>query len=256
MNRLTLYLFPALASLLSVFPAQAQNPNQNHLEEILTYSEEYLDAADGNAALFSGRIQSNMPGGIESMYLRSKYAVERDSFGEEIFPRPVPPTLSYDLGDIFYDGVLYSGVKMRLDLYRDELSVVPTEIMFLGAVLEPGRLGYADLRGYRIVTSPSEDLPGIYYLQLHDGPNRVLKREFFGFDRGKGEFVGRTIRYYIGKEGVWHNVGRRRGKVLRVFRDRGDELRRFIRAQMIDVRRDTENALVEIVKEYERLTDR
>ncbi len=258
MKRLNFFLFPALTCLLSVSQAgaQTQDSGQNLKDEILLYSEEYLEAADGNAALFSGRVQANMPDNVESIYLSPKGYVQRDNMGNEMLPQPVTPVESYDSGDIFYDGVLYTGVKMRLDLYRDELVVVPNEIMFFGAVLDPERFGYADLRGYRIIASPSGELPGIYYLQLYDGPHEVLKKERFELDRNQGKFTGRVIRYYIEKDGVWHNVGKRKGRVLRLFRDRGDELRRFIRSRGIDIRRNTENALVETVKEYERLTDR
>jgi hypothetical protein len=215
-----------------------------------------LDAADGNAALFSGKIQSPMPYGIESMYLRMRGADKRDGIGREVFPGPVLPTESYDYGNILYDGVLYRGVKMRLDLYRDQLVITPGDVVFIGIVLDPRLLGYADLRGYRIVPSPSEELPGAYYLRLHGGRVEVLKREHFEYNTMLAEFSSRTFRYYLEKDGVYHSVGKRRGKVLRVLGDRRDELRRFIRTHSLDLRRDTENALVEVVKEYERLTDR
>jgi hypothetical protein len=258
MRRLIFSLLPVLTSLLPLFQAGAQthNRDQNQREEILLYSEEYLRAANGNAALFSGPIQANMPGSIESMYLRQRGTVERDSHGDEIFPQSVTPIESYDLGDILYDGVLYSGVKMRLDLYRDELVVVPSEIMFMGTILNPERVGYADLRGYRIVTSPSADLPGVYYLQLYDGTHQVLKKEKFEFTKNQARFTGRLLRYYIEKDGLFHRVGKRKGLILKVFKDRRDEVRSFMRTHRTDLRRDTEGAIVEIVKEYERLTDR
>lgn len=138
MKRSRLFIMTAIvACLASVSNKQvlkAQTPGQYHVSDIARYSGEYVDAAGSNAALFVGRLQSVMPHGMNSLYLRERGVVERDQFGYELFPEPVPPTESFNFGDLFYDGVLYSGVRMRLDLYRDELVAVATDNLYYGAV--------------------------------------------------------------------------------------------------------------------------
>ena len=233
---------------------------QAQTQAITDYSENYVDNAGDNAALFAGRIQGQLAGNIESLYLRDRNNIEHDKFGGEAFPSPVSPLESYAMGDLFYDGVLYVGVRMRLDLYRDELVVAAPGNSFWGSVLSAERFGWADLRGYRIIHISERtyegDLPEGYYLLLNDGRHEILKKETFQFNPLRREFADRRVRYYISKDGIYHSVGRRRGPVIRLFAEHGGELKRFIRTRRLSVRHDTDNALAEIVKEYERLTDR
>lgn len=247
---------PSRAQMQTQTQSQAQTPE----EDLVRYSEEYVRAAGYNAALFNGKIQERIVGNIESLYLRDRGYVERNTLGEEISPLAVPPLESYSVGDVLYDGVLYVGVRMRLDLWRDELVAAPPGDSFYGAILDPTRLEYADLRGYRIVYLPASTQDSApregYYQQLHKGRLEVLRKEGFEFDFASHEFTNHTIRYYIAKDGVYHRVPRRKGPVLRLFRDRRSELDRFIRSAGIDFRRNPERALIEVVKEYERLTDR
>ncbi|MDR2894654.1 MAG: hypothetical protein LBU97_04255 [Alistipes sp.] len=254
-------LMLAVAVCLAVLQAGAQSPT----EETKRYSEKYLRSAGDAAALFGGRMQTNLIGNLESIYLQERGAQRYDSDGIEIFPQPVSPLESFAVGNIVYDGVFYRGVRMRLDLFRDQLAISPPGGLIFGALIDPGRFGYADLRGYRIVRFPAptrpDDLPEGYYLQLSGGDGggegagrRVLKKEVFIFDDNYMEFTGRTIKYYVEDgEGVFRQIRRRKGSVLRLLRDRRAPLDRFIRAEGLDVRHDTERVLPLIVDEYERL---
>ena len=246
-------------------PARAQGqvpPTPQPLpQNIARFAADYVDGASGNATLFYGRNQSVMRGNIESMYLRDRDSETLDESGFRVLPKPVPIGESYAVGDIFYDGVLYPGVAMRLDLHRDQLAVTgPGGISMAGAVVDPDRFGWADLRGYHIIHLPPPaadgDLPGGYYLQLSDGRHRVLMKERFELDSGERNFTIRTVRYYVEKDGMFHRVKISKGSVLRLLRDRRAELNRFVRSRGLMVRRDMERALVEIVGEYERLNYR
>ncbi len=248
------FLCQAVVCFVIAVQAQAQ------MQDIVRYSEEYVHAVGDNAALFSGRMQTRLPGNIESLYLRERGHIERNSPTGEVMPRPVSPFLSYGVGDLFYDGVLYTGVRMRLDLCRDELVAAPSGDSPSGVVLDPTRFGYADLRGYRIIHVPARSplgLPEGYYLQLHEGSHDILKKELFVLSPGENmQFSRGYLRYYVEKDGAYHRVGRRNGPVLRLFGDRRSELRAFIRSSGVEMWNDTERALVEIVREYERLNDR
>jgi hypothetical protein len=258
MIKLRIFLLSALCA---AFTPAARAQIEAPPPDIVRYSGEYMLRTGPVAALFNGRIQEPLIGNIESMYLRDRNKIERDMYGVESFPRPVSLVDSYSVGDIFYDGVYYRGVTMRLDLYRDQLAVTASGgVPLPGIVIDHSRLGYADLRGYRVIHIPnpvSDDfMRSGYYLLLNEERHRVVKKERFELDNTYLEFSIRTIRYYIEKDGVFHNVGRRRGPVLRLFREHRAELRRHIRAYSLNLRHDTERALVEIVDEYERLTDR
>lgn len=253
MRRPGFFFCPAVVCFVFAVQAQAQT------QPIARYSEEYMRAAGDNAALFSGRLQTRLPEDFESLYLRERGHIERNINGREIAPRPVPPFASYGVGDLFYDGILYVGVRMRLDLWRDELVVAPPDNASAGVVLDPSRFGYADLRGYRIIHIPARssfNLPEGYYLQLHEGRHNVLKKEVFTFSTSEMKFSRLSLTYYVEKDGIYHRVGRRKGSTLRLFGEHRNELNRFIRSGRLDLWNDTEWAIVEIVREYERLTDR
>lgn len=222
------------------------------------YSEEYILQTGANAALFSGKVQPPMTGIMQSLYLRDRGFVERDSWGKETYPKAVNPSDTYAVGDLFYDGVKYASIKMRLDLYRDEFMVLTSESTLYNALLDPSRFGYADLRGYRVIYvpagSPQFNLPQGYYLRLYQSDHDILRKETFDFSHSRMEFVNRALRFYVEVEGVYHPVKRNKGSVLRLFRNQRRELDRFIRENHIDMKRDTEEAIVRVVQEYERLT--
>jgi hypothetical protein len=256
MKRIRFLIYPLLFCCIFSIRVQAQTLSGT----IDDFSKGYLSSAGSNAALFNGEIQAPLPGGVESLYLRQRGSGERDEAGRELFPRQVSLNESFGVGDILYDGVKYVGVRMRLDLYRDILMASPGD-SFIGAILDPSRLGYADLRGYRIIYISADEPPPYntdfrpgYYLVLHDGPHEILRKERLEFNLSNYEFTGRTIYYYVEKDGAFHRVRARKGSLLSLLRDRRSELDRFIRAEGIDFRRDMERAIVLVVREYERLT--
>ncbi len=254
MKKLLFFICPALVGTAFTGQAQAQTPNK-----IASYSAQYMQQAGDHAALFRGRLQTRLPGNVESLYLRERGRIERDDRGKEVAPQPVPPFASYGVGDLFYDGVLYVGVRMRLDLYRDELVVAPPDESFSGVVLDPSRFGYADLRGYRVIRIPAGSPSGLaegYYQQLHEGIHTVLKKEIFQFREAELRFTRISIRYYVEKDGAYHSVGKRKGPILRLLGDHRAELNDFVRLGGLDIWNDTDRALVGIVSEYERLTGR
>lgn len=227
---------------------------------IARFAADYVRETGADATLFYGKHQGVMPFLMESMYLRERNSEVRDDRGVELFPRPVPLTESYALGDIFHDGVFYPGVMMRLDLYRDQMVVAPPgALSALGILIDPERFEWADLKGYRIIHLPAPvaktDLPSGYYLQLNHGQHRILKKERFELNSNRNALDRRILRYYVEKDGVFNPVARTKGSVLSLFKERRGELKRFIRARGIRVRTDTERALVEIVYEYERLNE-
>lgn len=69
------------------------------------------------------------------------------------------------------------------------------------------------------------------------------------------ESFSQSVKYYILKEGVYHAV-RSKGSVLKVFKSKKKELARYIKQQKLDFRHAPEEAIVSVVREYERLTDK
>jgi len=237
--------------------AHAQTGLQSDLEsKIREYSIFFQDSTSSITALFSGKIQPPYNRFTESLYLRHRGFREEDVWGKELFPYPIPPNESYAQGNLLYDGIYYTRVYMRLDLVRDEL-VVRTANNLYGIILDPEKLQYADFHGYRILyiaaNDPRYNLPPGYYQLIHDGENRVMKKETFQYNLSEQKFINRSIKYYIEKEGTFHRVKQTKGSILKVLREHRRELDRMIKGLNLNIRRDMEASIVTIVSEYEQL---
>jgi hypothetical protein len=121
---------------------------------------------------------------------------------------------------------------------------------------------YAELHGFQIIyhrpdARKGSPRPG-YHLLLHKGAVcRVIARaactmrEIDG-DAGKTGWFSLSDKYYILTDDVWHAAGNR-ASVLKALAPYRRELARFIAERKLDFQRNTATAIVETVKEYERL---
>lgn len=235
--------------------ASAQNtPKQQ--EFIQNYSRMYMQSAFGNSTLYVGRIQEPIHLNLESVYISDRYNKKFDGWGMPAQPAPVIISESYGKGNLFYDGVLYADLLLRLDLCRDELVVqLPQGVQ--GIVLDPEKVEWADFFGYRVIyvrkNDPEFNLPQGYYLELHSGEHRVLKKETLLFNVTNLNFVNWSSRYYIENNGVFHRVKPAKSSLLRVMKDQKRELGKFINPEKENLKTHPESTIVLIVKEYERL---
>lgn len=204
-------------------------------------ARDYLVAAGNQAVIYHGKEQVKYPPNI----LNHPY------LGED----------TYEAGDLSFEGILYKDVKMRIDLCRGELMVLSADNRF-NIILPGDRVDYARLRGYHIFYHFPDSSKGCppegYYLRLYDSGLKVLERQSFILFRKtvglevESSFI-RTVKYYVYKDGVYYTV-KSKGSVLRLFKERKAELARFIRQEQFNFKEDPERSIVEVVKEYERLS--
>lgn len=203
---------------------------------------DYASFASGQAVIFHGKEQLKYSPSIKNHpYLKSdKYAA----------------------GNLSFEGILYEDVKMRLDLYKNELLLLSPDDRY-NLVLPSDRVDFAQLHGYHIIYHDPEgkenSLPEGYYLRLHDGRCTVLEKSSCAFSKKiKGleveESFDQSVKYYIQKEGAYYPVGSK-GSVLRVFKESKKELARYIKQEKLDFRHAREKAIVAVAREYERLNE-
>lgn len=168
----------------------------------------------------------------------------------------------YVSGDLGFEGILYKDVKMRLDLYRNELLLLSPDNRY-NIVLPSDRVDYAELHGYHIFYGDPDERPGNlpegYYLRLYEGKCVVLGKWSCILsqtikDLKVDESFDQSVRYYIRKEGVYHAV-RSKSSVLRLFKSRKKELARYIKRQKLDFKYAPEEAIVAVVRQYEQLNE-
>lgn len=201
---------------------------------------DYLVAAGNQAVIYHGKEQLKYPTTIHGHpYLGSE---------------------DYAAGELTFEGILYKDVNLRLDVYRNELMLLTKDRRF-NIIISADRVNHACFRGYHVYYHYPDTLRGTppegYYLRLYDGGVTVLEKQVCTLFRTvedmeiKDLFV-RSVKFYVLKEMVYYTVGSKRS-VLRLFKDRKSELARFIRQRHLDFKRMPEQAIVEVVKEFERL---
>ena len=94
--------------------------------------DDYVSSAAGQSVIYHGKEQLKYPTSIRNHpYLKSE---------------------KYVSGDLSFEGILYKGVKMRLDLYKNELLLLSPDNRY-NIVLPSDRVDYAEFHGYDIRTS-------------------------------------------------------------------------------------------------------
>lgn len=220
------------------------------------YAQKYTESAKDFAVIFNGLDQPKLIKNIKSAYLRKKGYKEYDGWESETYNLESLANGAFDEGQLLYDGVLYSKISMRLDLYTNELMVLTPNITYR-VVLDPGRVEYADFNGYHVIyISPDSEikLQEGYYQQLYAGKSSVLRKESFSLDRQAGRLANWSKRYYICKDGISYRVKNKKA-VLKVFKSHKKELERYIKDMNIDFK-NIESALPVIVEQYDKLTEK
>ncbi|MCD8165330.1 MAG: hypothetical protein LUE93_03915 [Bacteroides sp.] len=87
---------------------------------------------------------------------------------------------SYAPASLYYDGIFYEIVLLRLDIYRDELIIISPDVRF-HVILVGDYLGWADFHGSRVIYHTKNSLPGSpstgYYIRLYSGEYTVLEKQ-------------------------------------------------------------------------------
>jgi hypothetical protein len=200
----------------------------------------YLAAAGEHSPVYTGKIPLSYPAHFSNYpYLRTHEFTE---------------------GTLSYDGIVYPSIRMRLDLYHGRILVSPPGGIH-EVILSPERINYAILHGYNVFNLYPDGLKGCpppgYYLLLHDANCKVISHPACSMHEISKDGVVTgwfrfSTKYYILKDGAYHAV-KSKGSVLKLFPSHRKELSRYINEQGLNFRRNTEKAIVAVVKQYELL---
>lgn len=186
---------------------------------------------------------------------------EQQTYLPSIINHPYLVNADMQEGEVEYDGLRYAGVRLRLDLNRDELMVLHPNGLY-HVLLQSDKVGYANLHGYHIRYFESDGQKGTpprgYYLYLYEGQCQLIERQSCILvettkDRTVEGSFRKSIRFWILKDNVYYPV-KSKGSVLKVFDSHRRELNQYIRQQKLDFKHDTDWAIEAVIREYERLT--
>lgn len=161
-----------------------------------------------------------------------------------------------------YRHVLYPEVCLRLDVWKDELSVLSPDLRYY--VLFPEDVAFAEIFDKQLIYHQTNALPNSpstgYYFLIHDGDCKVLEKKYASvLQRDKSirtewtvlDFTVKT-RYYLLKDGVYHAINSK-SALLKTLSSHQKELKQFISSRRLSFKKDAVELLIQTVREYERL---
>lgn len=199
--------------------------------------ERYIEKAGNQALLYTGE--------LEPQYLN------------RLEGHPYLDTKEYRTGTLAFDGIIYPGVDMRLNVHIGCLVVLSPDRR-LNLIVPSDRIGFARFPGYDcFYMAPQGEkgaLPEGFYVRLHDGDVSLWKRTEKGLEERREEltltnfFVERNA-YYICKEGLFYPVNSKR-ELLKLFKGQDDLLNRYIKEQRLSFSRGERERTLMRIMEY------
>lgn len=168
----------------------------------------------------------------------------------------------WNKGSVVYGGVYYEDIPVLYDLVKDEIVILYHDGKSK-ITLHPENVDRFSLLGHSFIRLPhvpikGRDMAAGFYDLLYDGEAKVLvkRTKLIKEDISSGtfrRFTEQDNRLYIKKGNVFYNV-KSKGSVLRVFKDKKRELRKFLKNNKVQFHKDRERAAVEMARYYDTLT--
>ncbi len=211
----------------------AQEDGQQQLVE--KYVALYMNAVRNHAIIYNGKESEKYPRVQNNPYFKG---------------------ILYTEGQLSYNGVIYPGVYLQLDLCRDELVVLSPDYLF-NVVLSPDKVDYAHIHGYHVFPLQSDGLPGCpssgFYLRLYSKGCVVLEKQSTTLEiRDREPVFMPSVKYYLRKDDVYYRLRGKRS-LLKALGSHKKELKQYVRHSHLSFRENAETMIVSVVKEYERL---
>ncbi|MDR0659957.1 MAG: hypothetical protein LBG19_03970 [Prevotellaceae bacterium] len=219
---------------------QRKHFSSNENSSLRDVINSYFDTIQNQIVIYNSKIQEPYPFNVENLpYLRIS---------------------DYVTGELSYDGILYSDVALRLDLYKDEL-ILLEPVNKHNIVLKNELVDYVKIHGRHICYYQNREKtaqldPG-YYILLHKGSCEVLEREsYLKVEKIEGtktivSFRKKNMRYVL-KDGVYYAANNKKA-ILNIFGSHKKQLEPYIKQRKLNFNKDIEHSLVSVAKQYELL---
>ena len=206
------------------------------------FVQNYLTEAKDYAALYTGKTET--------------------PYSLAFTNHPYLETPGYVAGTLSYNGALYRDVLMRLDLFRDEITVISPNTPYR-IVLNNAKFNYAILHGLTIIKSEDEKGTNTKFLVLlHNGTFPVIKKhtlriieEASSLDRTLTRYFQFQQQYIVFVDGIPYAV-KNKNSILKLFADRKKELNDYARQHKLNFKKGIEQSIIELIAYYESLEER
>jgi len=238
--KLSCFVIAGLVFLLSPHYGCAQQSTDTSIyhESVSTVRQVYLKGIEDNAEIYHG-----------SEYIRN----DRQANGFPFFESD--KLLS---GSVSYQGIIYTSQNLQYDIVTDEL-IIPSYTKNALIVLSPQKVDSFSINTHLFIlleSSASNQLPGDgYYEQLYSGEPAVYVKRVKKLSSGTGSEEAKYIQYnnyFVRLKNVYYPIDGK-SSLLEVLKDENDALRKYIRANKLNFKKDPESALVLSATYYSQL---
>jgi len=165
-------------------------------------------------------------------------------------------------GSVFYDGFLFTNVKMLYDIYKD-VAVIVLYNNFMRISLISEKVSYFNLLDQHFIyvkndPTNSNSLKTGFYGELYGGRIQVLSKKTKSIQNST-DYTGNIIPYfspakdyYLFKNGKYYTVNSQ-GAFLDVLADRKKEVKQFMKSNNIKFKKSPEQAMAAIAAYYDHL---
>jgi hypothetical protein len=163
-------------------------------------------------------------------------------------------------GSAVYDGILYEDLNVWYDMVKDQV-IIPSPFGAYKLFLINSKVDYFTIEDHRFLRlrdslNPTAPRNG-FYEQLHNGRITLLKknRKFIREDlqvTGVRRYIDSTLSFYIKRGDNYYSVSNKR-TLAHAFQDKNKELKKFIRQNHLNTRRDLEYTLIKVAAWYDTL---
>lgn len=240
MIKFVFFFFAVSAQLLSAFHAVCQSPDdsQFYYKAINNIKADYFSAVQEKAHLYNG--------------------VEYEYFGRGATGNPFFMVDTFQNGSVFYDGILYEDVPLRLDLVNDVLLIKylkdnNTVQLIKSKVVYFSMPGHTFIRVDAGVENKSE--PQGFCELLYRGKDvLVLARHAKTFKISSNTEANATVflqndQYFVYKDDKYASVNSE-NDLMKVFDDKSGEMKRFVRKNKSAFKKDPGQAITTAAKFY------
>lgn len=173
---------------------------------------------------------------------------------------------AWAMGEVNYDDVTYSGVPMMYDISKDAV-VVQLFNHFSMFTLLSERVRDFSFSGHRFIRidvdqmrNNKAELTTGFYEQLYAGKLEILAKRRKTLQTSVNStttvetFFSETNDYYLKKENMYYKIGSK-GSILKLLKDRKNELQKYLKQSDIKYGDNPEVAMVKMVSYYDQITN-
>lgn len=171
-------------------------------------------------------------------------------------------SVTFVIGNVNYDGVLYTNVPLIYDLHQ-ELLITRLHNGFTSYSLLNEKIDNFDMFDHHFVRFQPDDINRImaagFYDELYNNKLQLLAKRYKDLQEEHLEFTITNVfseknTYFLKKENKYYRV-QNSSDFLKVLRNKKNELKKYVKDNKLDFRKNRERSMIMLVSYYDKITN-